>query len=85
MALTIRHAAVAGRFYPRDPDDLRADLQSYLLPRQESLRPWAAWCRMQVMSTRGSWPGRSLPKWIYHGVAFSCVQITLVWDLRFPL
>ena len=37
MAQTIRHAAVAGRFYPRDPDDLRADLQSYLLPRQESL------------------------------------------------
>ncbi len=37
MAQTIRHAAVAGRFYPRDPDDLRADLQSYLLPREESL------------------------------------------------
>jgi AmmeMemoRadiSam system protein B len=31
MAATIvRHAAVAGRFYPGDPDDLRAEANSYL-------------------------------------------------------
>jgi MEMO1 family protein len=27
---TIRHPAVAGRFYPRDPDDLRAEVRGYL-------------------------------------------------------
>jgi len=27
---TLRHPAVAGRFYPRDPDDLRAEAQGYL-------------------------------------------------------
>jgi AmmeMemoRadiSam system protein B len=32
MATPIRHPAVAGRFYPRDPDDLRAEVQSYLSP-----------------------------------------------------
>ena len=26
----VRHPAVAGRFYPRDPDDLRAEVRSYL-------------------------------------------------------
>lgn len=29
-AETLRHPAVAGRFYPRDPHDLRAEVQSYL-------------------------------------------------------
>lgn len=29
-ATTVRHPAVAGRFYPRDPDVLRTDLQTYL-------------------------------------------------------
>ena len=29
---TIRHAAVAGRFYPRDPDQLRHEAQAYLSP-----------------------------------------------------
>ena len=37
MASTVRHPAVAGRFYPRDPDDLRADVQSYLSPAQETV------------------------------------------------
>jgi MEMO1 family protein len=27
---TLRHPAVAGRFYPRDPEDLRAEAQAYL-------------------------------------------------------
>src|ERR1700693_4521163 len=35
MASSIRQPAVAGRFYPREPDDLRADVQSYLSPPQE--------------------------------------------------
>ena len=31
MTTTIlRHPAVAGRFYPSDPDDLRAEAQAYL-------------------------------------------------------
>jgi AmmeMemoRadiSam system protein B len=30
MASPNRHPAVAGRFYPRDPDDLRAQVESYL-------------------------------------------------------
>ena len=38
MAATIRHPAVAGRFYPRDPDDLRADVQSYFPAVQETVR-----------------------------------------------
>lgn len=29
----VRHPAVAGRFYPSDPDDLRAEVASYLSPR----------------------------------------------------
>lgn len=29
-ASTLRHPAVAGRFYPRNPDDLRAEASSYL-------------------------------------------------------
>lgn len=37
MAPTIRPPAVAGRFYPRDPDQLRADLRSYFPPGQEAL------------------------------------------------
>ena len=32
MASTIRHPAVAGRFYSRDPDELRADVESFLSP-----------------------------------------------------
>ena len=31
MHSTVRHPAVAGRFYPRDRDTLLADVQSYLL------------------------------------------------------
>ena len=31
-ATTLRHPAVAGRFYPRDPQDLRAEARSYLSP-----------------------------------------------------
>src|SRR5436309_10048002 len=33
MQSTIRQPAVAGRFYPRDPKALLADIQSYLSPR----------------------------------------------------
>jgi AmmeMemoRadiSam system protein B len=36
MASPIRHPAVAGRFYPRDPDDLRAEVRSYLSPPQKT-------------------------------------------------
>jgi AmmeMemoRadiSam system protein B len=32
MATPIRYPAVAGRFYPGDPEDLRAEVQSYLSP-----------------------------------------------------
>jgi MEMO1 family protein len=32
MATFIRHPAVAGRFYPDDPDDLRQELKSYISP-----------------------------------------------------
>ncbi len=37
MAPLIRHPAVAGRFYPRDPDDLRTEVESYLSPPQEAV------------------------------------------------
>ena len=39
-ASPIRHPAVAGRFYPRDPEALRADLDSFLTPsdRTEKIR-----------------------------------------------
>src|SRR5438552_667364 len=37
MASTIRHSSVAGRCYPRDPEDLRAELQSYFSPKQEAV------------------------------------------------
>jgi MEMO1 family protein len=33
MAATIRHAAVAGRFYPKDRNTLLKDVQSYLSPQ----------------------------------------------------
>ena len=29
-ATIVRHSAVAGRFYPRDPDDLRTEVKEYL-------------------------------------------------------
>jgi MEMO1 family protein len=32
--VTLRHPAVAGRFYPRDPEDLRAEAQVYLSQAQ---------------------------------------------------
>lgn len=35
MASPIRHPAVAGRFYPRDPHDLRAEVESYCSPEAE--------------------------------------------------
>jgi len=38
MASTIRPPAVAGRFYPRDPDDLRADVESYFPPQQQTVQ-----------------------------------------------
>jgi AmmeMemoRadiSam system protein B len=37
MCALIRHPAVAGRFYPRDADDLRAEVQSYLSPPQKTV------------------------------------------------
>ena len=37
MVSTLRHPAVAGRFYPRDPEDLRAEVQSYLSPPGETV------------------------------------------------
>jgi AmmeMemoRadiSam system protein B len=37
MASPVRHPAVAGRFYPRDPDELRAEVQSYLSPPSEKV------------------------------------------------
>jgi AmmeMemoRadiSam system protein B len=36
MAATIRTPAVAGRFYPADPEDLRAEVQTYLSQSQPS-------------------------------------------------
>ena len=39
MVSTLRHPAVAGRFYPRDPEDLRAEVQSYLSPPGETVSP----------------------------------------------
>src|SRR5215467_495209 len=38
MPPTIRQPAVAGRFYPRDPNILRADVNSYLNPQQAKAR-----------------------------------------------
>ena len=37
MASLIRHPAVAGRFYPSDPDDLRAEVESHLSPPQQTV------------------------------------------------
>jgi len=40
MATTIlRHPAVAGRFYPENPDDLRAEAQGYLFPASSVNQP----------------------------------------------
>jgi MEMO1 family protein len=38
MHSAVRHPAVAGRFYPRDPDQLRDDLASYLSPGKEIVK-----------------------------------------------
>src|SRR5438046_4376690 len=37
MSPTIRQPAVAGRFYPRDANALRADVNSYLTPEQPTV------------------------------------------------
>src|SRR5512135_364373 len=37
MSTTVRHPAVAGRFYPQNPAVLLADVQSYLSPPQEAV------------------------------------------------
>jgi AmmeMemoRadiSam system protein B len=37
MSPTSRPPAVAGRFYPQDPEVLLADVQSYLSPRQQAI------------------------------------------------
>jgi len=37
VASTIRHPAVAGRFYPRDPDELRADVESFLPAQKKTV------------------------------------------------
>ena len=37
MSVTVRHPAVAGRFYPRNREALLADLNSYITPRQETI------------------------------------------------
>jgi hypothetical protein len=37
MASAVRHPAVAGRFYPRNPAALRADVQSYLSLREATV------------------------------------------------
>ncbi len=37
MHATLRHPAVAGRFYPRDPKALLHDVQSYLSPQQPTI------------------------------------------------
>lgn len=39
-ATPVRHPAVAGKFYPRDPDDLRKEVQAYLshTPKRRPLR-----------------------------------------------
>jgi len=34
--VTLRHPAVAGRFYPRNPEDLRAEAEGYLSPAQSA-------------------------------------------------
>ena len=39
MSAIVREAAVAGRFYPANPERLRADVQSYLSPQTERVRP----------------------------------------------
>lgn len=36
---TVRHPAVAGRFYPRNPDELRAEAREYLSQLSSELRP----------------------------------------------
>ena len=38
MTGTLRRPAVAGRFYPRDPEDLRAEVQSYLSQERGNTR-----------------------------------------------
>jgi MEMO1 family protein len=41
MPSTNRHPAVAGRFYPADPEELRAEVQSYLSPARETVSAFA--------------------------------------------
>ncbi len=38
MVLTMRHPAVAGRFYPGNPQVLLADIESYTSPREKTIR-----------------------------------------------
>src|SRR5215469_16474193 len=38
MPEQVRYCAVAGRFYPSDPHQLRSDIDSYLSPARDELR-----------------------------------------------
>jgi len=42
MSSVVRHPAVAGRFYPRDPEELREEANSYLLPEDSAVEATAA-------------------------------------------
>ena len=57
MDSTVRHPAVAGRFYPRDRETLQKDLQSYL-PTQAIADPGSRMrrpARWLHLLRRGSW------------------------------
>ena len=38
MVLTMRHPAVAGRFYPGDRQVLLSDIESYASPREKTIK-----------------------------------------------
>jgi predicted class III extradiol MEMO1 family dioxygenase len=76
----VRHAAVAGRFYPGDRAELLADVRSYLSASSEATA--AIGCLMPDTSILDMSPVPSFPASKYLNLAFSCAPTTLAWGIR---
>ena len=61
---TVRHPAVAGRFYPDDADDLREEVRAYLSQtcrRKNQIALSAASFRTRAICIPATWPVLSSP------------------------
>ena len=80
----LRHPAVAGRFYPDDPDDLRAEAQRIFRNRSSRIKrrfePWGASLRMPAICIPDTSRAPCLRMWKFRSAASCCVRTTRAWD-----